>query len=436
MPTNSNSLTVVACVDHAHVNGGQAKVAIESLIGLRRAGVRAILFAAVGPVDPRLADEGVEVVCLGQHDLLGNPSAVAGAMQGTWNGEVRHALAKLLASCPPESTVVHVHGWAKALSPSIGVAIRESGLPAAWTIHEYFLFCPNGGFYNYRTHEVCTLKPLSASCLATHCDSRTYAHKLWRAGRLIAARSLFKLPDAFSDYICISGYQTEIVAPYIPENVAVHRVSNPIEADDLGPKPDAASGDLIFVGRLSPEKGAALFAEAAERAGMTPTFIGDGPFGDELKARYPNAKFLGWLPSDQVRAHMRSARALVFPSLWYEGQPLTVLEAKAMGTPVVVSDICAGREEIEDGVTGLWFKSADVGALAAALDRLKDDALVRRMSNAVYHDYWSDPPTLEAHVARVMAIYREMLARRNPALLAGLDERPVTFTRRQRSSAA
>jgi glycosyltransferase involved in cell wall biosynthesis len=298
------------------------------------------------------------------------------------------------------------------------------------------LFCPNGGFYNYRTHEVCGLKPLSASCLATHCDSRTYAHKLWRAGRLIAARSLVRMPEAFSDYICISGYQTEIVAPYIPENVAVHRLSNPIDANDLGPKPDAASGEMIFVGRLSPEKGAALFAEAATRVGLTPTFIGDGPFGDDLKARYPKAKFLGWLPSDQVRAHMRAARALVFPSLWYEGQPLTVLEAKAMGTPVVVSDICAGREEIEDGVSGLWFKSADVDALAAALERMKDDDLVRRMSAAVHHSYWSDPPTLEAHVARLTGIYREMLARRHPALLAELNPAPVPTPRRERSSAA
>ena len=112
---------------------------------------------------------------------------------------------------------------------------------------------------------------------------------------------------------------------------------------------------------------------------------------------------------------MRAARALVFPSLWYEGQPLTVLEAKAMGTPVIVSDVCAGREEIEDGVSGLWIKSADVESLARALERLKDDSLVQRMSDAVHHSYWRDPPTLEAHVGRVTAIYREMLDRRSAA---------------------
>jgi glycosyltransferase involved in cell wall biosynthesis len=412
MPSKSGIPTVVACVDHAFVNGGQAKVAIESVIGLQRAGARAILFAAVGPVDPRLEEAGVEVVCLGQNDLLGNPSLLAGAMQGTWNRPAREALAELLARLPRDETVVHVHGWAKALSPSIASAIRGSSLPAAWTIHEYFLFCPNGGFYNYRRQEVCALKPLSLECLATHCDSRTYAHKLWRSARLFAARDLLHMPEVFTDYICISDHQREIVAPHLPRGVAVHRVSNPIEAEDLGPKPDAASGDFIFVGRLSPEKGAALFAEAATRAGVTPVFIGDGPIASDLKARHPSAQFLGWRPPDETREHMRAARALVFPSLWYEGQPLTVLEAKAMGTPVVVSDICAGREEVEDGVTGLWFESGDVGSLAAALERLKDDALARRMSDAARECYWSDPPTLEAHVGDMMTIYRRMLDRR------------------------
>ena len=415
MSPAAQPMTVVICVDHASVTGGQAKVAIESALSLKQAGLRPILFAAVAPIDERLGQAGVEVVCLDQHDLLGNPSRAAAAWQGTWNQGAHDALAKLLASLPAGNSIVHVHGWAKALSPAIAGAIRDSGLPAVYTIHEYFLFCPNGGFYNYQKNEVCQLKPMSASCLSTHCDSRTYPRKLWRSARLMAAQNIVRMPSVFSDYICISGHQSEIVAPYLPKGVRVHRVSNPIEADNLGPKPHPASGDLIFVGRLSAEKGAFLFAEAAERANVTATFIGDGPLREELQARHPTARFLGWQPSDKVREHMRAARALIFPSLWYEGQPLTVLEAKAMGTPVVVSDICAGREEIQDGVSGLWFKSADAGALTNALKRLSDDALVARMSNAAHADYWSDPPTLEAHIARVVAVYAGMLEQRRLA---------------------
>ncbi len=89
---------------------------------------------------------------------------------------------------------------------------------------------------------------------------------------------------------------------------------------------------------------------------------------------------LGWQDHDAVRGHLRSARALVFPSLWYEGQPLTVLEALSVGTPVIVSDGCAGRDFVADGVSGLWFRSGDADDLARAMREMADDALAERLS--------------------------------------------------------
>ena len=212
----ADALTVVICVDHASVTGGQAKVAFDSARGLKAAGHRPIVFAAAGPVAPELAALGVEVVCLGQADLLGNPSRIAGAAQGIWNFAAEKGLRDLLATVPPARTIVHVHGWAKALSPSIARPIAESKLPAIYTIHEYFLFCPNGGLYNYKSHSVCSLEPLSAQCWRTNCDSRNYARKLWRNVRLTVAQRVAGLRDVFSDFICISNLQRDIVLPFLP----------------------------------------------------------------------------------------------------------------------------------------------------------------------------------------------------------------------------
>lgn len=411
-------LTIVICFDHASITGGQAKVAFDSAVGLKRAGHRPIVFAAAGPVSPQLADNGIETVCLDQTDLVGNPSKAAAALQGIWNRTAAQALGRLLASLPRETTIVHVHGWAKALSPSIAGPIRRSGLPAVYTIHEYFQFCPNGGFYNYQTHAVCRLKPLSAACWATHCDSRTYPRKVWRNLRLTIAREVAHLPEVFADYVAISDFQLSIARPLLPQGVRLHRIDNPVSVPDLGPKPDPATGDVIFVGRLSPEKGAFLFAEAARKAGIVPTFVGDGPIAGEIAARYPEARMLGWMAPAGVQAAMRGARALVFPSLWYEGQPLTVLEAKGLGVPVVVSDVCAGRESVEDGVTGLWFRSDDAGDLARALLALRDDARIAAMSRAAHAAYWAAPPTLERHVESLLQVYRPLCAGRLPILPA------------------
>ncbi len=405
----NDSLTIVICLDHASVTGGQAKVAFDSAIGLRDAGHRPIVFAAAGPVDPVLAASGVEIVCLGQTDLLGASSKLKGAAQGVWNFAAERALGELLVSLPRETTIIHVHGWAKALSPSIARPIKASGLPAIFTLHDYFLFCPTGGFYNYQRHELCSLKPLGAACLTTNCDAVSHARKIWRSARLALANDIVGLRGVFSDFICISNVQREIVAPWLPAGRRTHFISNPVDVADLGSKADAATGDFVFVGRVSPEKGPLLFAEAARRANIIPTFVGDGPLGQELRARFPEARLLGWQAPDAARAALRNARALVFPSLWYEGQPLTVLEAKALGTPVVVSDVCAGREEIVNGEMGLWFRSGDVDDLARALETLKDDAIVRRLSATAHTDYWRDPPTRARHVERLTTVYRGML---------------------------
>jgi len=424
---DKDHLTIVICVDHAKINGGQAKVAVDSAIGLKRHGHRPILFAAAGPAAPELEAAAVEVVCLGQPDLLGNPSRAAAAVQGTWNFKAVEALGTLLQSLPRDNTIVHVHGWAKALSPAIAKPIRASKLPAVYTAHEYFLFCPNGGFYNYQQGHACGLEPLSAQCWTTHCDSRTYSRKLWRNARLVMAQKVARLPEVFPDYIAFSTFQKEIIEKRLPAGSSLHLIANPVEAENLGPKTDPASGDVIFIGRLSMEKGPILFAKAARALGMIPTFVGDGPAAAELKAAFPEARMLGWQKPGAVRAAMRAARALVFPSLWYEGQPLTVLEAKALGTPVIVSDGCAGRVEVEDGVTGLWFKGGDANDLARALALTKDDELIKKLSAASYNSYWADPPTLDRHIERLTAVYRGILEKQPANAARGLSVSPGAF---------
>jgi glycosyltransferase involved in cell wall biosynthesis len=401
-------LHVVIVLDHAAVTGGQARVAHDSAIGLKRAGHRPIVFAASGPVDDRLIKAGVEVRCLEQLDLISNPSKFSAFMQGSWNSGAGHALADTLRDLPKGNTIIHVHGWVKALSASIVPAIRSSGHPAVYTLHDYFLFCPTGGFYNYPAEHVCGLTPLSLACWTANCDQRSYFRKLWRAGRQIIQNSLVDMPGLFSNIVILSKFQRDVMGAFLPKQAKLHQISNPIEIEKLGPKADPGS-DFIFVGRLSPEKGPFLFAEAARRAGIRPVFIGDGPLLADIAAAYPEARLIGWKTSQEVHALMRDARALVFPSIWFEGQPLSVLEAKALGTPTIVADGCAGREEIEDGVSGLWFKSNDVEDLACAIRRLADNLLAAKLSRQAYESYWSRPATLTYHVQELIALYTEML---------------------------
>lgn len=398
-------MRIVFICDHAHINGGQAKVAIQSAAGLARRGFRVDFFAAVGPVDPCLPEAGVAVTLLEQEDVTTAASLARFGAQWLWNEAAEEKLAALLAQCDPDDTIVHVHGWAKALSPSIGSALRRAKLPVVHTMHEFYLVCPNGGFYDYHAARNCGFKPMSASCIAHDCDSRGYHRKLMRVGRHALMQKVSGLYDSARHVITISKLSREAAAPYLPKDTVFHDVANPIDVPDLGQKGAEPLGDFLFVGRISAEKGAKYFAQGAQLAGVKAVFAGDGPEIDALRAQYPEAEFLGWREPAEVRALMRAARALVFPSVWYETQGLSVSEALALGTPVIVSDICAGREAVRDGKNGLWFKSADAEALAAAMRRLLDEETARRMSRAAHDIYWTDPPTLDRHLDRLTAVY-------------------------------
>ena len=401
-------MKIILVADHAFINGGQAKVAIDSARGLAARGHEVIYFAAVGPADPGLAAAGVKTIVLGQSDVTRARSLARFGVQWLWNGAAAKALKSLLASCDPHNSVVHVHGWAKSLSPSIGPVLRDSPVRKVFTMHEYYLACPNGGFYDYPVSQACHRVPLSLACVSHNCDSRSYGRKLLRVGRHVVMRQS-GLIESLGDVITISHLQRTALAPYLPPDTRWHHVGNPVDVAPKGPKADGKPGDFVFVGRISAEKGPKLFAEAARLAGHRAVFVGDGPQAGELKALYPEAEILGWKKPGEVRQYLRAARALVFPSVWYEGQPLTVLESLALGTPVIVSDICAGREAVADGISGLWFKCGNATGLAAAMHKLADDTVVQKMSRAAYDLFWADPLTLDRHLGLLMQVYAPLL---------------------------
>ncbi len=405
---------ILIVADHAWNNGGQSKVAIESALGLASRGHNVTYFAAVGPADSRLATAGIDVVCLGQSDINTMQSKWSFLQQILWNRPAAERLAQVIAQLDPADSVIHVHAWAKAVSPSIGAILKASATPCVYTMHEFFLVCPNGGFYDYQKAEPCHRTPMSISCLTTHCDSKTRARKAVRVARQVLV-DRGGLRQALSRVIMISQLQDEASRPFMRDGVIYHHVSNPIDIADPGPKAGPGE-DFVFAGRLSREKGIEHFCNAARIAGISPVIAGDGPMMDELKSRFPEARFLGWQKPEQVRALLRGARALVFPSVWYEGQPLTVYEALASGTPVIVSDVCAGREAITDGDNGFWFKSADTASLAEKVSQLQDDAVAAAMTASAYRLYWAAPLSLDRHLKAIEGVYQEMLGR--PALNA------------------
>ena len=132
--------------------------------------------------------------------------------------------------------------------------------------------------------------------------------------------------------------------------------------------------EVLYVGRLSPEKGILELVQAAE--GMKLTVAGDGP----LRAQVPEA--LGFVPHHELPPLYEQAAVVAVPS-HREGFGVACAEAMAAGRPVVASAVGGLLDLVVDGETGLLVPPRNVGALRAALERLLGDAdLRRRMGQA------------------------------------------------------
>jgi glycosyltransferase involved in cell wall biosynthesis len=404
----SGQPTVIIVNDFAHVEGGASQVALSSASGLGRRGYSVVLFSAVAPV-PSACVEHVKVVCTQQHEVIHDPVRARAALQGLWNVTAAKEFRNLLRELDPSRTIVHVHGWTKSLSSSVIRSALDAGFMIVCTLHDYFIACPNGSFFNYSTDRICRLEPLSPQCIISNCDSRSYGHKLWRVARQIVQKTSGKMPYGLQHFITVSDFSEAILRPFLSPQTSVYRVPNPINVSREPPVLVVNNESFVMIGRLSNQKAPLLFAQAASRLGLTPVFVGEGECREEILKQNPTAVITGWCSSSDVMQHMKRARGLVFPSLWYETQGLVVLEAAAHGVPAIVSDNCAAREAVLDGVTGLWFKGGSVNDLAEKLQLLLEDARVSAVGQGAYNHYWENPTTLDRHVDELEVVYQRML---------------------------
>jgi glycosyltransferase involved in cell wall biosynthesis len=138
---------------------------------------------------------------------------------------------------------------------------------------------------------------------------------------------------------------------------------------------------LAFAGRLTAQKSLGVGIEAARRAGVSLLVAGDGPDREALE-RLGYGRFLGPLPRQGVLELFRAADASLLSSAW-ENFPHTVVEALAVGTPVIATRTGGVAEVLADGVNGLVVEPGDVDALAAAIERFfSEEGLAGRLAAA------------------------------------------------------
>jgi glycosyltransferase involved in cell wall biosynthesis len=325
-----------------------------------------------------------DLVSLAGHHIMDGARGAA-ALRGLYDQNTRRLLERWIQANDDDHTVYHLHNWHKVLSPSIFAALKPIQNRLFVWAHDYFLGCPNGGYFHYARQRACELRPMSGACVLTQCDRRNYLHKLWRVSRTAIRRSLFDFAEHDATVIAVH----EGMIPYLERGgIPQHRIRvlrNPVTPWCSSRVPAERNREILFVGRLERDKGIDLLVAAARRIGAVLTVVGDGPLRSGLAAQYPEIDFLGHRSREQIANIAQTVRILVSPSRWRETFGLTALEALSSGIPVLISQFALIANEISESGFGLQCNPYDQNDLAAILTRmLQDDTMVEAMSRRAF----------------------------------------------------
>jgi glycosyltransferase involved in cell wall biosynthesis len=328
---------------------------------------------------------------------------------GIYNVRAYHAMRRLLQQDRPD--VVHVHSVYPMFSPSVLVACRRAGVPVVMTVHTHNLTCPVWyHLYEGRICEDC-IGGKEYWCVLKNCRNNIFESTAY-ALRSSVARRFRLFHDNVSVLIVLTPFAMGrlLHAGFREDQIAV--VPNPTSITDMAVDRDC--GEYVaFAGRISPEKGLDVLLAAAERMPGIPFKVaGDGPVLSEMRARAPrNVEFLGRLAFDELVAFYRRCRVLVVPSLWFEPFGMVVVDAMALGVPVIASRIGGLPDVVDDGITGSLFEPGNAEDLVAKVQALwNHPQLCERMGGAgrakALRQY-----SPEAYFDNLMAVYETAIRR-------------------------
>jgi glycosyltransferase involved in cell wall biosynthesis len=402
--------TLLSVNNYHYFRGGAETVFLEHgrLLGDR--GWSVVPFAMHHPrnLPSSWSEYFVDEIEFGSHYSAFEKIRRAGRVIYSW--QARERLSRVLDNARPD--LCHAHNIYHHISPSILGLLAQRGIPVVLTLHDLKIACPayqmlaadgicerckGGRLYNVVAHRCIKQSALlSAVVLA-----EAVLHQLLGSYRNCVAR--FVVPSRF--------YMDKLVEWGWPADRFFH-VPNFVELERYDPNVQPG-GRFLYFGRLSREKGLATLVSAAARARAPLTIVGTGPDLESLRRTADDlaadVQFHGFLTGTALHDAIREARAVVLPSEWYENAPMSILEAYALGKPVIGARIGGIPELVQEDRTGLLFASGDADALADALARLQSlpDAELASMGQTG-RDWVASEFSSRQYLDRILALYRNL----------------------------
>ena len=336
-------------------------------------------------------------------DLQGLGAVPLGT-RAIWSRDAARVVRRLVRN--QRSDIVHCHNLFPLLSPAVISAASAEGAAVVMTLHNYRLLCLPATFL--RDGRTCE------DCLG-HVPWRGVIHRCYRdsalgSAVLASSLALHRAVRTFAQvklYLAVGRFVRE---KYVQAGFPEDRVAVKPSFVAAAPRRDGPGDYFLFLGRLSREKGLDTLLAAWSRSRERLVVAGDGPERALFRHAAPTVDYCGALPAAEIPSLLSRARALLVPSLSYEGAPRVVLEAYASGVPVLASRLGGLPELVEDGSSGILVRPGDVAAWAAAVERLTDDAEAERMGERAWR-LWQEHYSPERGLENLEAAYHAALGR-------------------------
>jgi glycosyltransferase involved in cell wall biosynthesis len=309
--------------------------------------------------------------------------------------------------------IIHLQNIHAHITPSVIFEAKKRGLPVVWTLHDYKLICPNSHYLIDQTGQICEA-----------CGRSNYYQamlKRCKKGSLLASimasleayvHRFMRVRDRVNAFLCPSAFlRTTLIERGFPTD-KVHHLPLFLLPDMFRDYSRDQGGYLLFLGRLEPIKGIRPLLEACRLAPQVQLILAgrvEAPFANELPALLsPNAQHVGMKQGEELLQLLRHSLTVVLPSLWYENQPFSILEAFACGKPVIASDLGGMTELVTHQERGLLVPPGDVDSLAKAMTYMLEHPIeAQRMGQNAY-EYVEIYHQADRHYAELVRVYNQI----------------------------
>lgn len=323
--------------------------------------------------------------------------------------EAKRKISKIINKFKPD--IIHLNNINFQITPSIIEVAYKRNIPIIQTVHDYQMICPNHLLYNDKICEKC-IKGNKFNCVKGKCIHGSRIKSFIGAIESILYTKILKTYTKVHMFVCPSKFLEDKLLEasniYVDKTKVIHNFIEQYNIAETSFKEDY----ILYFGRLSNEKGLDILLEAVkELPQVRVKIVGAGPLEDKCIG-IKNVEYGGFKTGEELREIIKKAKFTIYPSVWYENCPLSILESESLGTPVITANYGGMKELVTDNETGILLNTITKDSLKnAILNLYNNENKIKKMSeNCLLRR--NEMITIEKYCEQIMNIYQDAIDNR------------------------